>query len=178
MSRPTTPPDASTGWFGLLPVRSPLLGKSLLFRIPLPTEMFQFGRFAFPKEYHARGVVGFPIRTPVDQRFFAAPHGFSQLSTSFIAIACLGIHRTPLLTCPCMACTIAVHAIQAMSSILCYLAFYHTIHLRRAPRGPAHPLLSNMSKNIPLLRRGDGGQAPCKRPVEDSGASIPCPAHI
>ena len=87
----------------------------------------------------------------MDQRFFAAPHGFSQLSTSFIAIACLGIHRTPLLTFPCMACTNIARATQAMSSILCYLAFYHTIHLRRALRGPTHPLLSNMSKNKPRL---------------------------
>ena len=103
----------------------------------------------------------------MDQRFFAAPHGFSQLSTSFIAIACLGIHRTPLLTFPCMACTRIVHAIQAMSSILCYLAFYHTIHLRRALRGPTHPLLSNMSKNSPppLALRGR-----CNRPGRRSPA--------
>ncbi len=47
MRSPTTPADASTDRFGLLPVRSPLLGKSLLFLFPLPTEMFQFGRFAF-----------------------------------------------------------------------------------------------------------------------------------
>ena len=39
--------------------------------------------------------MGCPIRTPADQRFFAAPHGFSQLGTSFIATVCLGIHRTP-----------------------------------------------------------------------------------
>src|SRR6056297_1950137 len=49
-------------------------------------------------------------------------------------------------------------AIQAMSSILCYLAFYHTIHLRRALRGPTHPLLSNMSKNKP--RRSGAQQLP------------------
>ena len=111
--------------------------------------------------------MGCPIRTPVDQRFFAAPHGFSQLSTSFIAIACLGIHRTPLLTFPCMACTIAVHATQAMSSILCYLAYYYLSYFICAgPEGPAHPLLSNMSKNTPLAQ----GSA-------NVGASIPGPAH-
>jgi hypothetical protein len=42
--------------------------------------------------------MGCPIRTPMDQRFFAAPHGFSQLSTSFIASVCQGIHRTPFST--------------------------------------------------------------------------------
>ena len=49
--------------------------------------------------------MGFPIRIPADQRFFAAPRRFSQLSTSFIATVCLGIHRVPLSTFSCMACT-------------------------------------------------------------------------
>jgi hypothetical protein len=40
--------------------------------------------------------VGFPIRTSADQSFFAAPRGFSQRSTSFIASQRQGIHRTPL----------------------------------------------------------------------------------
>ena len=31
-------------WFGLIPVRSPLLRESLLFSIPLGTKMFQFPR--------------------------------------------------------------------------------------------------------------------------------------
>ena len=72
--------------------------------------------------------MGFPIRTPVDQRFFAAPHGFSQLGTSFIAIACLGIHRTPFLTFSCMACTIAAQTRLSMSSMY-YLPriLYNTI---------------------------------------------------
>ncbi len=40
--------------------------------------------------------VGFPIRISTDQSLFAAPHGFSQRTTSFIACACQGIHRTLL----------------------------------------------------------------------------------
>src|SRR3979411_334218 len=40
--------------------------------------------------------VGFPIRKSVDQSFFAAPHGLSQRSTSFIASQRQGIHRMPL----------------------------------------------------------------------------------
>lgn len=39
---------------------------------------------------------GFPIRISADQSSFAAPRGFSQRTTSFIACAYLGIHRTPL----------------------------------------------------------------------------------
>jgi hypothetical protein len=41
--------------------------------------------------------VGCPIRKSADQSLFAAPHGLSQRTTSFIACACQGIHRTPLL---------------------------------------------------------------------------------
>ena len=40
--------------------------------------------------------VGFPIRRSMDQSLFAAPHGFSQRITSFIACACQGIHQMPL----------------------------------------------------------------------------------
>src|SRR5438132_13961517 len=40
--------------------------------------------------------VGFPIRKSADQSFFAAPHGLSQRSTSFIASQRQGIRRTPL----------------------------------------------------------------------------------
>ena len=41
--------------------------------------------------------MGFPIRISMDQSLFAAPHGFSQRITSFIACACQGIHQMPLL---------------------------------------------------------------------------------
>ena len=39
--------------------------------------------------------VGCPIRISTDQSLLAAPHGFSQRATSFIASWCQGIHRTP-----------------------------------------------------------------------------------
>lgn len=38
---------------------------------------------------------GCPIRKPTDQRLLAAPRGFSQRATSFIASWCQGIHRMP-----------------------------------------------------------------------------------
>ena len=41
--------------------------------------------------------VGCPIRRSTDQRLLAAPRGFSQRATSFIASWCQGIHRMPLL---------------------------------------------------------------------------------
>ena len=40
--------------------------------------------------------VGCPIRISTDQSLLAAPHGFSQRATSFIASWCQGIHRMPL----------------------------------------------------------------------------------
>ena len=39
---------------------------------------------------------GFPIRISADQSLLAAPHGFSQRVTSFIASQHQGIHRMPL----------------------------------------------------------------------------------
>ena len=41
---------------------------------------------------------GFPIRISADQSLLAAPHGFSQRVTSFIASQHQGIHQMPLLT--------------------------------------------------------------------------------
>ena len=52
--------------------------------------------FCPPSSDFCRLEVGFPIRISADQSLFAAPHGFSQRTTSFIACACQGIHRTPL----------------------------------------------------------------------------------
>ena len=51
---PTTPPMPEHRWFGLFPVRSPLLGESLLFSLPTGTKMFQFPAFA----HHFGGVTG------------------------------------------------------------------------------------------------------------------------
>ena len=45
-------------------------------------------------------VMGFPIQKSPDQSLLAAPRSFSQLTTSFIASLCLGIHRTPFVAWP------------------------------------------------------------------------------
>jgi hypothetical protein len=45
-------------------------------------------------------VRGFPIRISPDQSLLAAPRSFSQLSTSFFASDCLGIHHTPFVALP------------------------------------------------------------------------------
>ncbi len=66
---------------------------------PPGTEMFQFPGFASPHYVFMRRYpigVGCPIRISTDQRLLAAPRGFSQRATSFIASWCQGIHRMPL----------------------------------------------------------------------------------
>ena len=85
---------------GLFRVRSPLLAESLLMSFPPGTEMFQFPGFASPpyvfRWRYPKGV-GCPIQISTDQRLLAAPRGFSQRATSFIASWCQGIHRMPFL---------------------------------------------------------------------------------
>ena len=85
---------------GLFRFRSPLLAESLLMSFPPGTEMFQFPGFAsftyvFSERYPIG--VGCPIRISTDQSLLAAPRGFSQRATSFIASQCQGIHQMPLL---------------------------------------------------------------------------------
>ena len=97
---PTTPRRPEPLRFGLFPVRSPLLGESLLFSLPTGTKMFQFPAFASPiREIPGSLPVGCPIRKSAHQRPFAPPRGLSQLIASFIACKSLGIRRTPFLTC-------------------------------------------------------------------------------
>ena len=77
---PTTPtmqrlPAITHDRFSLIRVRSPLLTESLLFSLPVGTEMFHFPTFPLPALYIQAGVTrsykyaqrGFPIRTSSDQ---------------------------------------------------------------------------------------------------------------
>ena len=56
---PITPAMPKHYRFGLFPVRSPLLRKSLLFSFPAPTQMFQFSAFAHLRVYSLQ-LYGFP----------------------------------------------------------------------------------------------------------------------
>ena len=88
--------------FRLFPVRSPLLRESLLLSFPGDTEMVHFSPFALScLFYSARSVhplrrTGYPIRRSPGLRLFAPTRSLSQLTTSFIAFSCQGIHRMPL----------------------------------------------------------------------------------
>ena len=82
-------------WFGLLPVRSPLLRESSLFLGV--REMFQFPRFP-PANGRSlvspRGVAPFGhLRIAGCQRL---PGAFRRVATSFIGLLRLGIHHVPI----------------------------------------------------------------------------------
>ena len=89
------------GWFGLFPVRSPLLRESLLFSSPSGTEMFHFPEFASPHLCIQCGIRQhyLPWVSPFGHSriiaWLAAPRDFSQPPTSFIASDCQGILRVP-----------------------------------------------------------------------------------
>ena len=94
---PITPaPALRPRRFGLFPVRSPLLGKSLLLSFPMGTKMFQFPTFAslIPRMTESLPP-GCPIRTSAGQWVFAPRRGFSQLVTSFFASESQGIPHAP-----------------------------------------------------------------------------------
>ena len=98
---PTTPIGIAANRFGLLPFRSPLLrecnhclfscGYMRCFSSPrsLAHTMYSHAHAA------ALPAAGFPIRISPDRCLFAAPRGFSQLTTSFVGSQRQGIHRMP-----------------------------------------------------------------------------------
>ena len=86
--------------FGLFRVRSPLLAESLLISFPLVTEMFHFTRLAsaclcIQHGMNGRAVQVFPFGHLRVKGCLAPHRSLSQLATSFIASARLGIHRQP-----------------------------------------------------------------------------------
>ena len=108
---PTTPnwqrlPAITPVRFGLFRFRSPLLTESLLFSLPVGTEMFHFPTFPPHALCVQAWVTGHdscrvsPFGNPRIKAQSAAPRGLSQPLTSFIGSWCQGIHRAPLLTWP------------------------------------------------------------------------------
>ena len=77
------------------------------------------------------------IRISTDHRSFAAPRGFSQLTTSFLASWCLGIHRTPLIISP----NARILLFQRRSSL-------------KLPRFTSLPLFLTLSKTLISIEFG------------------------
>jgi hypothetical protein len=99
-----TPASLAPPWFGLFPVRSPLLRESLLFSVPRATKMFQFAPFArsglciHPAVHGHHPMWVSPFRNSRIKACLAAPRDLSQPSTPFFASRCQGIHQLPLIT--------------------------------------------------------------------------------
>ena len=92
---PTTPimqrlPAITHDRFGLFRVRSPLLTESLLFSLPVGTEMFHFPTFPLSALYIQMEITGHysswvsPFGNPRIKARLTAPRGLSQPTTSFI----------------------------------------------------------------------------------------------
>jgi hypothetical protein len=87
--------------FSLFRVRSPLLTESLLFSLPVGTEMFHFPTFPLPALYIQAGVTRSPCGPGGVSPFghpritvrLSTPRGLSQITTSFFGSTCQGIHR-------------------------------------------------------------------------------------
>ena len=92
--------------FSLFRFRSPLLTESLLFSLPVGTEMFHFPTFPLPALYIQAGVTRSlerpggvsPFGDPRITALLSAPRGLSQIYTSFFGSRCQGIHRLLLKT--------------------------------------------------------------------------------
>ena len=90
-------------WFGLVRFRSPLLTESLICFLFLrvlrwfnsPGSLVLAYEFSQPFQDRSWRVA--PFGHPRIKAYEAAPRGFSQPITSFVASRCLGIHRLPLL---------------------------------------------------------------------------------
>ena len=106
LKSPATPtmqrlPAITHDRFSLFRVRSPLLTESLLFSLPVGTEMFHFPTFPLPALYIQAGVTGSPCGPsgvspfghPRIKARLSAPRGLSQITTSFFGSRCQGIHR-------------------------------------------------------------------------------------
>ena len=83
-------------WFGLFPVRSPLLGESLVILFSscyLDVSVHRVGSLSSDWSSTSRVVPFGNLRV---NRLYASNRSLSQLTTSFFAAQCQGIHHTPL----------------------------------------------------------------------------------
>ena len=107
---PTTPrrqrlPAITPTRFSLFRFRSPLLAESLLFSLPVGTEMFHFPTFPPHALCVQARVAGHdsswvsPFGNPRITARLPTPRGLSQAPTTFIGSWCQGIRHVPLVAC-------------------------------------------------------------------------------
>ena len=120
--------------------------------------------------------MGFPIRISADQSLFAAPHGFSQRTTSFIACACQGIHRTPLRHLIALIFNARPHYPRSSKQAgeVWTACFKSIAEQTMDPRPASHPKAQNRSRKTSVTRELSvgGALAPsafARLPKETSG---------
>ncbi len=102
---PQRPPAITRSRFSLFRFRSPLLTESLLFSLPVGTEMFHFPTFPPRTLCVQMRVTGHdsswvsPFGHPRITARLPTPRGLSQAPTSFIGSWCQGIHHVHLVAC-------------------------------------------------------------------------------
>lgn len=106
--------------------------------------MFQFPGFALSLLVFNQE--GFPIRTFTDQRLFAPPRNFSQLTTSFVASWSLGIPHT-LLFASYPYYTRSLYSTPNLSMNFQKIHL-HGFHLDGNPETIRHDPLSGITKYI------------------------------
>ena len=138
--------------FGLIPVRSPLLGESRLISFPSGTEMFHFPEFAPCNLCIQLQVTGYdsrrvsPFRDPRIKGCLAPPRGLSQLTTSFIAFRRQGIHPMLLSTC-----LLEKNFLPSLFNCKGAASFEAVRPLPDLKQKPLFPLLSDNARNERLI---------------------------
>ncbi len=130
---PTTPAWSKPDWFGLGPVRSPLLRASRLISFRQATEMFQFTHVPPPRLCVQRGVSR-------HDSGWVAPFGYSGLiacmqlplnvspvSASFFGQQRQGIHRVLLVTCAPQVAFDLVSDRLVSRCVLCFNSCWHVL---------------------------------------------------
>ena len=110
---PTTPPTLTSQWFGLFPVRSPLLRESRLISSRWATEMFQFTHCPpaclcvqqAVSRHHSGGVAPFGLSGLM--ACMQLPRNVSPVSASFFGLQRRGIHLVLCVACSYLLCSSA-----------------------------------------------------------------------
>ena len=94
---------------------------------------------------------GFPIRISTDQRLLAAPRGFSQRATSFVASQCQGIHQMPFLCLITKALRLREAPTRAQGRTPPHAPHPAAMHFSSEGRRPRRPVSQPAAQGAPRL---------------------------
>ncbi len=156
MCQTLQPHSSKLEWFGLIPVRSPLLGEYFLFLRVLRCFSSPGSRlpvYVFNRRRHRFAVAGFPIRTSPDRSLYTAPRGLSQCPTSFIGAWRQGILRKLLVASPrdaekLILFCFGLHHQITIQLVRCKFAVDWRTTLSTSVQGVGHPSNSPVADTI------------------------------